>query len=422
MVIPLLLFLHFLLSFRDTYYKNKAGKGSEYMREYYVDLHVHIGRSSKGREIKKATAADLTFENIAYEAYFRKGIQIIGVVDCASPYIIEDIESLRDKGEITELQGGGMDYRGGLTLILGAEIETHEAEGCSAHTLCFFPTLGILKDFSNELSRHVKNIRNCSYMSRLTGQELFNLVDRLGGIIIPAHVFSPHKSFYGNCCSSLLEIFNESSFSRIPCIELGLSADASMAGLLSELDHKSFISNSDAHSLAKMGREYNVLRLAEPSYRELLLALQNNSRRAVLANYGLDPRLGKYHRSFCLTCDRLLEGDPPVLSCPVSPDHHIVVGVKDRIEAIRDLESPSGSHSSSYHYQVPLEFLPGVGPRTIDRLIEHFGNEMNVLHKATEEELKQVVKAGIADRIILAREGRIGIGAGGGGIYGRIEG
>lgn len=392
------------------------------MREYYVDLHVHIGRSSKGREIKKATALDLTFENIAYEAYYRKGIQVIGVVDCASPYIIEDIESLLDKGEITELEGGGMDYRGGLTLILGAEIETHEAEGCSAHSLCFFPNLSRLKDFSGELSKHVKNMRSCSYMSRLTGQELFGLVDLLGGVFIPAHVFSPHKSFYGNCCRSLHEIFDERSFLRIPCIELGLSADASMAGLLSELSHKNFISNSDAHSLAKMGREYNVFRMAGPSYKELLLALQNSSGRTVLANYGLDPRLGKYHRSFCLTCDSLLEGEPPILSCPVSPEHHIVVGVRDRIESIRDLKSPSGSCNTAYNYQVPLEFLPGVGPKTIDRLIDRFGNEMNVLHKTTGEELRQVVKEGIAESIILAREGRIGIGAGGGGIYGKVEG
>jgi len=392
------------------------------MREFFVDLHVHIGRSSKGREVKKATAADLTFENIAYEAYFRKGIQVIGVVDCASPWIIDDIEYLLDKGEITEKEDGGMDYRGGLTLILGAEIETHEAEGCSAHSLCFFPTLDRLKDFSAELSKHVKNMESCSYMSRLTGQQLFDLVDQLGGVFIPAHVFSPHKSFYGNCCSSLLEIFDVCSFSRIPCIELGLSADAYMAGLLSELSDKIFISNSDAHSLTKMGREYNVFKMFEPSYKELLMALQNSSGRTVLDNYGLDPRLGKYHRSFCLTCDRLLEGEPPVLSCPVSPDHHIVVGVRDRIEAIRDMEAPPGSRSTVYHYQVPLEFLPGVGPRTIDRLIDRFGNEMNVLHKATEEELKQVVKANIADKIILAREGRIGIGAGGGGIYGRIEG
>ena len=55
------------------------------MKKFFVDLHVHIGRSSGGLEIKKATANNLTFENIAYESYYRKGIDVIGVVDCISP-------------------------------------------------------------------------------------------------------------------------------------------------------------------------------------------------------------------------------------------------------------------------------------------------------------------------------------------------
>lgn len=391
------------------------------MKEYFVDLHVHVGRSSGGREVKKATALDLTFENIAHEAYHRKGIDVIGVVDCASPYIIEDIEALLDKGEIKEKEGGGMDYRGGMTLILGAEIETHEAGGCSAHSLCFFPGLKELKAFSDELSRHVKNIRSCCYMSRLRGQELFDIVYGLGGLYIPAHVFSPHKSFYGNCCKSLYEIFNEAAFDRIPAVELGLSADSEMASMLSELDNKVFISNSDAHSLIKMGREYNIFEMELPDFRELLMALAGEGGRRVKANYGLNPKLGKYHRSFCLACNTVIEGEPPVLSCPVSARHPIVVGVKDRIKVIKDRDAPETTGRAPYHYQVPLEFLPGVGPKTIGRLIDHFGNEMNVLHKASLEELKQVVKEKTAKDIILAREGKIGIDAGGGGIYGRVE-
>ncbi len=391
------------------------------MKEYYVDLHVHIGRSSKGKEVKKATASNLTFENIAFESYHRKGIDVIGVVDCASPYIIEDIEALLYKGEINEKDEGGMDYHGGQTLILGAEIETHEAAGCSAHSLCFFPSLKQLKEFSAELSKHVKNIMHLCYMSHLSGQELFNLVDSLGGVYIPAHVFSPHKSFYGNCCSSLHEIFDEASFASIPAVELGLSADAAMASLLSELAGKAFISNSDAHSLIKMGREYNIFEMQEPSFNEVLKALKGEAGRRIKANYGLNPKLGKYHRSFCNTCDSIIEGEPPVLSCPVSDKHSVVVGVLDRIELIKDRKVPDPAREAKYHYQVPLEFLPKVGPKTIDRLIDHFGSEMNILHRATEEELKNVVKSEIAENIILAREGRIGIGAGGGGIYGRVE-
>ena len=222
-------------------------------------------------------------------------------------------------------------------------------------------------------------------------------------------------------CSPLHEIFNDASFAKIPAIELGLSADSAMASLLSELDEKTFISNSDAHSLIKMGREYNIFEMQEPSFRELVKALSCEDGRGVKANYGLNPKLGKYHRSFCITCDSIIEGEPPVLHCPLSEKHPVVVGVRDRIEVIKDREVPEAARRAPYHYQVPLEFLPKVGPKTIDRLINHFGNEMNILHQATLEEIKKVVKSDIAENIILAREGRIGIGAGGGGVYGKVE-
>jgi len=99
------------------------------MKDYFVDLHVHIGRSSNGNEIKRATSKNLTFENIAFDAFYRKGIDVIGVVDTISPYVLEDIDKLIDKGELRQLEEGGMKYREGLTILLGAEIETHENKG-----------------------------------------------------------------------------------------------------------------------------------------------------------------------------------------------------------------------------------------------------------------------------------------------------
>lgn len=392
------------------------------MKEYFVDLHVHIGRSSKGLEIKKATANNLTFENIAHESYYRKGIDVIGVVDCISPYVLEDIHRLLDRGELVEKPGGGMDYRNGQTLILGAEIETHESKGCSAHSLCFFPTLEQITGFSEEMCKHVNNIRLCSSMSRLTGQELFHLVQEYGGMYIPAHVFTPHKSFYGNCCDSMHEIFDQSSFNTISAVELGLSADSMMASQLSELDGKAFISNSDAHSLGKIGREYNIFEMEQPNYTEVLKALMQSEGRRIKANYGLNPMLGKYHRTYCMGCDRVIEGQPPVVACPVSPKHRVVVGVKDRLELIKDRARPEMQGRPPYHYQIPLDFIPQVGPKTIDKLIDRFGSEMKILHSASFEELVEVVKEDIAMRIVRAREGKIGIEAGGGGVYGKIEG
>lgn len=389
------------------------------MKQYYVDLHVHIGRSSKGVEVKKATARNLTFENIAYESK-RKGIEVIGAVDCISPYILEDIDLLLQKGELVEKKDGGMEYRESQTLILGAEIETHEKHGGSAHSLCFFPTLEQVKKFSKEMSRHIKDIRISSLMSRLTGQELFNIVDGYGGVYIPAHVFTPHKSFYGSCCDSLLEIFNQDSLDKIFSVELGLSADSMMASQLSELDNKSFLSNSDAHSLSKIGREYNVFEMEQPTFKEVLKALRGVEGRRVYANYGLNPKLGKYHRTYCLVCDKVVDKEPPSIKCPVSDKHSVVVGVKDRLEIIKDRKEPCMDKRAQYKYQIPLEFLPGVGPKTIDRLVERFGSEMKVLHEVGYDELASVLKEDIVKNIVLAREGRLEIEVGGGGIYGKV--
>jgi uncharacterized protein (TIGR00375 family) len=314
-----------------------------------------------------------------------------------------------------------MEYRRGQTLLLGAEIETHEKKGCSAHSLCFFPTLRQIKDFSGDMSKHIKNIHLCSSMSRLTGQELFDLVDSHGGILIPAHVFTPHKSFYGNCCDSLLEVFRRDSFDKIPAIELGLSADSMMASQLSELDGKAFISNSDAHSLIKMGREYNIFKMADSSYNEVIKALIGIDGRGIQANYGLDPKLGKYHRTYCLVCDRVIEGLPPIRKCPVSDRHRVVVGVKDRLDIIKDRNEPKMEWRAPYKYQIPLEFLPGIGPKTIDKLINHFGSEMKIIHEADFSELAKVVKEETAEKIIRSRQGKLSIEAGGGGVYGKIE-
>ena len=90
-------------------------------------------------------------------------------------------------------------------------------------------------------------------------------------------------------------------------IELGLSADSSMAGRISELDAYSFLTNSDAHSLGKIGREYNRIDMAKPSFTEFRQALGTSNGRRISANYGLNPRLGKYHRTYCGGCDSILE-------------------------------------------------------------------------------------------------------------------
>ena len=150
-------------------------------------------------------------------------------------------------------------------------------------------------------------------------------------------------------------------------------------------------------------------------------ALHNEGGRKILANYGLDPKLGKYHRTFCEICNKPIEGNPPVRRCPDCDSSKITMGVFDRIEEIKDKPTTqSPSFRPPYIYQIPLTFIPGVGGKTIDKLLETFQTEMNILHKLSEDDLEGVVGEKVAQTIIKAREGRINIQAGGGGVYGKL--
>ena len=88
--------------------------------EVFADLHVHIGRAENGKPIKITAARSLNFANIAKECYERKGISIVGIIDCASPYVIEDIEHFLQTGEAYELEDGGIIYTDEICIILGS--------------------------------------------------------------------------------------------------------------------------------------------------------------------------------------------------------------------------------------------------------------------------------------------------------------
>jgi PHP family Zn ribbon phosphoesterase len=66
---------------------------SDGLRTVYADLHIHIGRTEKGAPVKITGARNLTFYNIAREASERKGIELIGIIDCHSPAVQQEIES-----------------------------------------------------------------------------------------------------------------------------------------------------------------------------------------------------------------------------------------------------------------------------------------------------------------------------------------
>ena len=395
------------------------------MYEVFADLHVHIGRSQNNKPIKITAAKSLNFANIAKECNERKGIDIIGIIDCASPYVISDIEEFLKTGEAYEIKDGGIIYKDKICIILGSEIETSEiglnGHCGSAHNLCFFPHLSDIKAFSNEMSKHIKNITLSSQRADLSAYELIDIVKKYNGILIPAHCFTPHKSFYGNCTDRLEKIFKE-KYDDILAIELGLSSDTFMADMISELENKAFLTNSDAHSLPKIAREYNKILVDDISFKELVKALKNEDGRKIISNYGLDPKLGKYHRSYCETCNKVLLGEAPVYKCDSCDSKNITIGVWDRVTVIKDKEATiSPKNRPEYIYQIPLGFIPGLGSKSIEKLLSTFGTEMNILHKITNDDIEALVGSKIAHSIILAREGKLNIHAGGGGVYGKVE-
>ncbi len=395
------------------------------MEEIFADLHVHIGRSESGKPIKITAARSLNFANIAKECADRKGINVVGIIDCASPYVIEDIENFLKTGEAYEIEDGGIIYKDKVCILLGSEVETSEVgrngKAGAAHNVCFFPHLSDIKGFSQEMSTHIKNITLSTQRSNVSGYELIDIVEKYNGILIPAHCFTPFKSYYGNCTDRLQNIFKE-KYNKIFAIELGLSADTYLADMISELQDKTFVTNSDAHSLPKIAREYNKMLVNYISFKEIVKALKGEDGRKVICNYGLDPKLGKYHRTFCDNCNQVIETKEPVITCPHCGSSKVTFGVFDRIDLIKDkVKSESPKNRPEYVYQVPLTFIPGLGAKTVDKLLSKFGTEMTVLHKLSEDDLEAVVGEKIAKEIVMAREGKMKIQAGGGGIYGKVS-
>ena len=136
----------------------------------------------------------------------------------------------------------------------------------------------------------------------------------------------------------------------------------------------------------------------------------------------MDPKLGKYHRTYCEVCGKNIKGDAPVTKCDTCDSRNITMGVYDRIEIIKDKEtSISPKNRPEYIYQIPLSFIPGVGKKSLEKLLDTFDTEMNIIHNLSKDDIEAVVGEKVANNIISARDGKIKIQAGGGGVYGQVR-
>lgn len=387
------------------------------LNEIYADLHIHIGRTKKGRAVKITGSKNLTLENILDTANSKKGLDLIGIIDCHSPEVIEEIEQLIIEGKARELTEGGVRYEN-TTLMLGSEIEIYDNH-CQGpiHVLCFLPTIDHMKVFSNWMRTQLKNIHLSSQRIYCDGRTLQQKVHELNGLFIPAHVFTPFKSLYGKGVKkSLTEVFDPT---LIDAIELGLSSDTYMVNDIRELAPYSFVTNSDAHSLEKLAREYQKMNVADANFEELKKALHQTGGRGIVANYGLNPLLGKYYETVCLNCGEQIHEEGH-LHCPDCGKEQLIKGVAKRIRELSEVQMEKVERPP-YIHQVPLDFIPGIGPKTIHKLLKTFGTEMNILHNVSFEQLKISIPEKLALMIDLARKGQLTVKVGGGGIYGKID-
>ncbi|MHA6251040.1 endonuclease Q family protein [Oceanobacillus sp. CAU 1775] len=384
------------------------------MNNYFADMHIHIGRDYLNKPVKITGAKTLTLTNILIEASRNKGLDLIGVIDCHAPNVQAEINDLIAKGICYELEDGGIKFEK-LTLILGTEIEVYE-ESCQGpiHVLCYFPYLEKMELFTEWLKGRMKNINLSSQRYYGTAKDLQYKVKELSGLFIPAHIFTPFKSLYGKgVVTSLTEVLDAD---LIDAVELGLSSDTSMANGIEELSRYTYLTNSDAHSLAKIAREYQKVQMTCPSFKEFEWALHGINNRKIVNNFGMNPKLGKYYHTVCKNC---LFPNPEKQICINCGSNKIINGVKERIEALSSANVEQ--IRPAYTHQVPLEYLPKLGPKTFEKLIDNFGTEMNILHNIEKAELEKVIPEKLAQAIIDNRKGRLEIIPGGGGRYGSLK-
>lgn len=366
----------------------------------------------------KVTASRVLDIGAVIQESGRKGLQIVGIVDAQVGSVVAELESMIREGLARETEGGGLSVEGGPLIVLGAEVEFQVGDG-SFHLLAFLPDIKSIHCLRRFLKSSHSNPDLSVPRCRVEPREMARIVTGLGGWVSLAHAFTPFKGFFGSCLPSISGILEPCV--ELAAVELGLSADSDMADRISELREVSFLSNSDAHSASKIAREYNEFCIKSPNFEEITKAVKRAGGRRIRLNVGLDPRLGKYHRSFCLECGRTIKGDPPRLVCPLDPSHHVVTGVLDRVAQIADTVIPLHlEHRPTYRYQIPLEFIPGIGPRTRERLIRRFGSEIAVLHEIEPEEIASYAGQRIASLVEAARKGLLSVRAGGGGCYGKV--
>jgi len=400
--------------------------------EFIADFHIHSKHS-------RATSPQMGLEGLAKWAKI-KGIKILGTGDFTHPEWFDNLKEKLEPAEegLFKLKAAGRG-EGETRFILTSEISCIYSKGGRTrkiHIIVFAPDLKTVE----KINTHLGWIGNLKADGRpilgLDAKELAKVVLSISEscLIVPAHIWTPWFSLFGSKSGfdSIEECFEEYS-KYIFAGETGLSSNPEMNWRLSALDRITLISNSDSHSVQKIGREANVFD-AELSYPAIIEAIKEKDPQKFLYTIEFFPQEGKYHYDGHRLCGISLSPQESKKYNNLCPNcgKPLTIGVLNRIEKLAD--RPEGFSSPNvipFKSLIPLEQIiadainQGVGTIQGDReyknLIEKFNSEFGVLLNASREDLEKFTLPEIALGIIRVREGKVFIEPGYDGVYGKIK-
>lgn len=408
--------------------------------QYICDFHIHSKYS-------RATSKDMDVENLDKWANI-KGIQVIGSGDFTHPKWLKELrENLEPvepglfkfkKSSASAKASADRDTRFILTVEISS-IYSKNNRTRKIHNIIFAPDFETIE----KINAHLGWIGNLKSDGRpilgLDAKELAKIVLNISGdcLIVPAHAWTPWFSVFGSNSGfdSIEECFEE--FSKYICsVETGLSSDPAMNWRLSALDNITLISNSDAHSPHKLGREANVLELKKIDYRSIMKAIRQPQSEDCRFLHTIEffPEEGKYHFDGHRNCGICLSPEESKKHNNLCPKcgKHLTIGVMNRVAQLAD--RPAGvkpPRAVPFKSLVPLEEIiadvlrVGTGTKQVaehyKELIKRIGSEFKVLLEATRQEIMAASLPEIAEGVIRVREGRINVSPGYDGEYGKIS-
>jgi uncharacterized protein (TIGR00375 family) len=436
---------------------------------FIADLHIHS-------RFSRATSSRLNPASLDRWARI-KGIDLLGTGDCTHPAWLAELRDQLEEAEegfylLKEGARAAFDRGSGLTeglpkpaasftrFVLTGEISTiykRDGKTRKVHHLVILPNFAAAAAFSARLER-VGNIRSDG--RPILGIDSRDLLSMLlesgeGALLIPAHIWTPWFSVLGTKSGfdSIEECYGDLS-SLIPAVETGLSSNPSMNWALSRLDKFSIISNSDAHSLDKLGREATVfeMELSFASFKAALGSGANTPGARILGTIEFFPQEGKYHYAGHRSCGVCLGPEEAAGEggrCPVC-GKPLTEGVMGRVLELADRPVDENSpcppgygeggqgegNRRPYYSLVPLKEILGeilhTGPdsRKVNALygglIEKGGSEFSLLMDMSLTDLGRLRVPGLSGELLAEgigrmREGKVSVSPGYDGEYGVIR-